>query len=167
VAKVLCVLYDDPVDGYPPKYARDGVPEIAGYHGGQTTPTPQAIDFTPGELLGSVSGELGLRTFVEGRGHELIVTSDKDGPDSAFERELTDAEIVISQPFWPAYLTAERIAKAPNLKLAVTRTSWYGRSVTTNPGEPGADPSLTSYLRAVPITGWNFLVTGRSVPSSG
>jgi formate dehydrogenase len=27
---------------------------------------------------------------------------------------------VISQPFWPAYLTAERIAKAPKLKLAVT-----------------------------------------------
>ena len=91
-----------------------------GYHGGQTTPTPQAIDFTPGELLGSVSGELGLRSFIEGRGHTLIVTSDKEGPDSAFERELPDAEIVISQPFWPAYLTAERIAKAPNLKLAVT-----------------------------------------------
>ena len=27
---------------------------------------------------------------------------------------------MISQPFWPAYLTAERIAKAPNLKLAMT-----------------------------------------------
>jgi formate dehydrogenase len=37
-----------------------------------------------------------------------------------FERELVDADIVISQPFWPAYLTAERIAKAPKLKLAVT-----------------------------------------------
>ena len=48
------------------------------------------------------------------------MTSDKDGPDSVFERELPDAEIVISQPFWPAYLTAERIAKAPNLKLAMT-----------------------------------------------
>ena len=120
MAKVLCVLYDDPVDGYPPRYARDGIPEIAGYYGGQTTPTPEAIDFTPGELLGSVSGELGLRSFVEGRGHELTVTPDKDGPDSAFERELPDAEVVISQPFWPAYLTEERIAKAPNLKLAVT-----------------------------------------------
>ena len=37
-----------------------------------------------------------------------------------FERELVDADIVISQPFWPAYLTAERIAKAPKLKLAIT-----------------------------------------------
>ena len=50
----------------------------------------------------------------------MVVTSDKDGEDSVFERELSDADIVISQPFWPAYLTAERIAKADNLKLAVT-----------------------------------------------
>jgi formate dehydrogenase len=120
MANILCVLYDDPETGYPPEYARDGIPTIEGYYGGQTTPTPEAIDFTPGELLGSVSGELGLRSFVEERGHELIVTADKDGPDSVFERELPSAEIVISQPFWPAYLTAERIAKAPDLKLAVT-----------------------------------------------
>ncbi|MGO9248342.1 MAG: NAD-dependent formate dehydrogenase, partial [Solirubrobacteraceae bacterium] len=70
--------------------------------------------------VGCVSGELGLREFLEGAGHELVVTSDKDGPDSVFERELPDAEIVISQPFWPAYLTTERIAKAPKLKLALT-----------------------------------------------
>jgi formate dehydrogenase len=120
MAKVLCVLYDDPVDGYPPAYARDDVPKIEGYHDGQSAPTPRAIDFTPGELLGSVSGELGLRSFLEGLGHELVVTSDKEGPDSVFERELPDAEVVISQPFWPAYLTAERIAKAPKLKLALT-----------------------------------------------
>jgi formate dehydrogenase len=49
-----------------------------------------------------------------------VVTSDKDGADSTFERELPEAEVVISQPFWPAYLTAERIAKAPDLKLAIT-----------------------------------------------
>ncbi|HTS73050.1 MAG TPA: NAD-dependent formate dehydrogenase [Gaiellaceae bacterium] len=120
MATILCVLYDDPVDGYPPAYARDDIPKIERYYDGQTTPTPEGIDFTPGELLGSVSGELGLRKFLEDGGHRLIVTSDKDGPDSAFEQELPDAEIVISQPFWPAYLTAERFAKAPNLKLAVT-----------------------------------------------
>jgi formate dehydrogenase len=67
-----------------------------------------------------VSGELGLRTFLEAEGHELIVASDKEGPDSVFEKELPDADVVISQPFWPAYLTAERIAKAPRLKLALT-----------------------------------------------
>jgi formate dehydrogenase len=120
VATVLCVLYDDPVDGYPQSYARDDLPRIERYPGGQTTPTPERLDFTPGELLGSVSGALGLKTFLEERGHRLIVTSDKDGPDSEFERMLPEADIVISQPFWPAYLTAERIAKAPNLKLAVT-----------------------------------------------
>jgi formate dehydrogenase len=120
MANVLCVLYDDPVAGYPPAYARDAVPVIAGYPDGQTTPSPSGVDFRPGELLGSVSGELGLRPFLEAAGHKLVVTSDKEGPDSAFERELVDADIVISQPFWPAYLTAERIAKAPRLKLAIT-----------------------------------------------
>src|SRR6186713_944264 len=120
MAKVLCVLYDDPVDGYPDSYARDAIPTIERYYDGQTTPSPEGIDFRPGELLGSVSGALGLRPFLEERGHTFVVTSDKDGPDSVFERELPDAEIVISQPFWPAYLTAERIAKARELKLAVT-----------------------------------------------
>jgi formate dehydrogenase len=120
MAKVLCVLYDDPVDGYPEEYARDGIPEIQRYPDGQTTPTPGAIAFTPGELLGSVSGGLGLRTYLEGAGHELVVTADKDGPDCEFERHLPDSEVVISQPFWPAYLTAERIAMAPDLKLAIT-----------------------------------------------
>jgi formate dehydrogenase len=120
MAKCVMVLYPDPVDGYPPKYARDSIPEIHNYPGGATLPTPSKIDFTPGELLGSVSGALGLRKFFEEGGHELVVTSDKDGPDSEFERELPDADIVISQPFWPAYLSKERIAKAPNLKLALT-----------------------------------------------
>jgi formate dehydrogenase len=120
VAKVLCVLYDDPVDGYPATYPRDDIPRIERYPGGQATPTPQAIDFTPGELLGSVSGELGLRRFLEERGHTLVVTSDKDGPDSVFERELPDADVVISQPFWPAYLTAERFSRASRLKLVIT-----------------------------------------------
>jgi formate dehydrogenase len=120
MAKVLCVLYDDPIDGYPPEYARDGLPKLGSYPGGQTLPSPSAVDFAPGTLLGCVSGELGLRGYLEGLGHELVVTSDKEGPDSEFDRHLADAEIVISQPFWPAYLTSERIAKAANLKLAVT-----------------------------------------------
>jgi formate dehydrogenase len=120
VAKILCVLYDDPVDGFPKSYARDGIPTLDGYPDGQTLPTPGAIDFRPGELLGSVSGELGLRAFLAGLGHSLVVTADKDGADSVFERELPGADIVISQPFWPAYLTADRIAKAPKLKLAIT-----------------------------------------------
>ena len=120
MAKIICVLYEDPVGGYPTTYPRDDIPKIERYPDGQTTPTPKTIDFKPGQLLGSVSGELGLRKFLESKGHRLVVTSDKDGPDSVFEKELADAEIVISQPFWPAYLTAERIRKAKQLKLAVT-----------------------------------------------
>ena len=68
MAKVLCVLYDDPVDGYPTTYARDGLPRLERYPDGQSLPTPEAIDFTPGDLLGSVSGELGLRRFLESAG---------------------------------------------------------------------------------------------------
>jgi formate dehydrogenase len=120
MAKILCVLYDDPVDGYPTSYARGGLPQLDRYPDGQTLPTPSDIDFTPGELLGSVSGGLGLRKYLEGLGHEFIVTSDKEGADSEFERHLPDAEVVISQPFWPAYMTAERFDKAKNLKLVIT-----------------------------------------------
>lgn len=120
-AKVVAVLYDDPVAGFPPKYARDDIPYISGYPDGQTAPTPVSKpDFQPGALLGSVSGELGLRKFLEDRGHEFVVTSSKDGPDSELEKHLHDAEVVISQPFWPAYMTAERIAKSPKLKMCLT-----------------------------------------------
>jgi len=98
----------------------DDLPQPERYPDGQTLPTPKAIDFKPGTLLGSVSGELGLRKYLEANGHQLIVTSSKDGADSVLDRELHDAEIVISQPFWPAYMTAERIAKARKLKMIVT-----------------------------------------------
>ena len=120
MAKIVCVLYDDPIGGYPKSYARDDCPQPAVYPDGQSLPTPKAIDFKPGALLGSVSGELGLRKYLESNGHQLVVTSSKDGADSVLDRELPDAEIVISQPFWPAYMTAERIAKARKLKLIVT-----------------------------------------------
>ncbi|TCL73013.1 NAD-dependent formate dehydrogenase [Rhizobium sp. BK251] len=121
MAKILCVLYPDPKTGYPPKYARDDIPVISVYPNGQTVPSPRGeLGFKPGELIGCVSGELGLRPYLEAHGHELIVTSDKEDANSEFDRHLPDADVVISQPFWPAYLTAERIAKARKLKLALT-----------------------------------------------
>ena len=85
-----------------------------------TLPTPKSIDFIPGELLGCVSGELGLRKFLEDRGHTLVVTSDKDGENSEADKELVDADVVISQPFWPYYLTRKLMEKAPKLKMAIT-----------------------------------------------
>jgi hypothetical protein len=40
MAKVLCVLYPDPVDGYPTTYPRDGLPKLDRYPDGQTLPSP-------------------------------------------------------------------------------------------------------------------------------
>ncbi|OAL37220.1 formate dehydrogenase [Fonsecaea nubica] len=71
-------------------------------------------------LLGTTENELGLRKWLENQGHTLVTTSDKEGPNSVFERELPDAEILITTPFHPAYLNADRLEKAKKLKLAVT-----------------------------------------------
>ncbi|KAI5854957.1 D-isomer specific 2-hydroxyacid dehydrogenase [Tricharina praecox] len=71
-------------------------------------------------LLGTTENELGIRKWLEDQGHTLVTTSDKDSENSVFDRELVDAEIIITTPFHPGYLTAERLAKAKNLKLAVT-----------------------------------------------
>lgn len=65
IKKIVCALYPDPKSGYPPKYARDSIPVIKGYANGQTAPTPKGLDFKPGELLGCVSGALGLKPFCE------------------------------------------------------------------------------------------------------
>src|SRR5919106_3712640 len=97
MAKVVGVLCDDPIAGYPAARGRDD---------------PSRIDCG--------ADAHALRKYLEGNGHQLVVASDKDGPGSVFERELVYADIVISGPFWSAFLTAERIAKAPKLKLAIT-----------------------------------------------
>ena len=114
------MLYEDPTEGHPLVYARDGIPRVELYPDGQTIPSPAAVDFRSGELLGDVTGALGLKSFLEARGHTLIVTADRDGPDSVLDRELPEADIVISQACWPACLTAERIARASKLKLVIT-----------------------------------------------
>jgi formate dehydrogenase len=120
LANILCVLYEDPAGGRPLASARDAIPDTELYPDGQTLPSPSAIAFRPGELLGDLSGALGLRSFLAARGDTLIATSDENGPNSVFERALPEADIVISQPCWPARLTAERIAKAGKLKLVIT-----------------------------------------------
>jgi|TARA_B110000438_G_scaffold219589_1_gene212540 formate dehydrogenase len=104
----------------PKSYALDNLPKIDKYPDGMTLPSPNGRDFNEGELLGCVSGELGLRKFLESNGHQLIVTSDKDGDGCTADKELVDADIVISQPFFPYYLTREKMESAPNLKMAIT-----------------------------------------------
>ncbi|KAA1474752.1 NAD-dependent formate dehydrogenase [Dentipellis sp. KUC8613] len=71
-------------------------------------------------LLGTVENELGLRQYLESQGHEYIVTSSKEGPDSDFQKHIGDTDILITTPFHPGYLTADLFAKAKNLKLCVT-----------------------------------------------
>ena len=69
------------------------------------------------ELLGCAENALGLRPMLEGRGHQLVATSET-GP--ALDALLADAEVVIATPFWPAYITKERLERAPKLKLLLT-----------------------------------------------
>ena len=118
--KILCVLYDDPKNGMPKAYPLSDLPKLEKYPDGMTLPSPKGRDFTPGQLLGCVSGELGLRKFLESNGHEFIVTNSKAGDGCEADKHIVDADIVISQPFFPYYLTKERIAKAKNLKMAIT-----------------------------------------------
>ena len=122
MAKVLCVLYDDPVDGLPevlrarrPAEASSAIPTA------RPRPTPKAIDFKPGELAGQRLRRAGpAQVPGEPRATRWSSPPTRTARTRRFDQELPDAEIVISQPFWPAYLTAERIAKAPKLKLAIT-----------------------------------------------
>lgn len=71
-------------------------------------------------LLGTVENKLGMEQWAKDNGHELIVTDDKEGDSSVFQREIHDTEILVTTPFHPGYLTAELFEKAKKLKLAVT-----------------------------------------------
>jgi len=79
-------------------------------------PGGPAAKETP-ELLGCVENALGLRSLLESRGHELIATSDTG---AELDRLLPETDVLIATPFWPAYITRERIARAPKLRLLLT-----------------------------------------------
>ena len=121
MAKVLCVLYDDPVDGYPQDLCPRRHPQDRPLSRRPDRARRRAPSTSSRASCSAASpASSGLRKFLEKAGHTLVVTSDKDGPNSVFEKELPDAEIVISQPFWPAYMTKERFDKAKKLKLVIT-----------------------------------------------
>ncbi|GMI68406.1 formate dehydrogenase [Hibiscus trionum] len=71
-------------------------------------------------FVGCVEGALGLRQWLESQGHQYIVTDDKDGLDCELDKHIPDLHVLISTPFHPAYVTAERIKKAKNLQLLLT-----------------------------------------------
>ncbi|ODV89800.1 hypothetical protein CANCADRAFT_144271 [Tortispora caseinolytica NRRL Y-17796] len=72
------------------------------------------------KLLGTIENELGLRGWLEEQGHTLVTTDSKEGDDSVLDKEIVDADVVITTPFHPGYITRERIAKAKNLKICIT-----------------------------------------------
>lgn len=69
------------------------------------------------DVLASTERGLDLGGHLAERGHELVTTSDTGDELDAL---LTDAEVVITTPFWPLYLGRERIEKAENLTLVIT-----------------------------------------------
>ncbi|PIA62018.1 hypothetical protein AQUCO_00200184v1 [Aquilegia coerulea] len=71
-------------------------------------------------FVGCAEGALGIRDWLESQGHQYIVTDDKDSPNSELEKHIPDLHVLISTPFHPAYVTAERIKKAKNLQLLLT-----------------------------------------------
>jgi formate dehydrogenase len=79
-------------------------------------PGGPAAKETP-ELLGCVENALGVRPLVESRGHELVATSET-GP--GLDKLLPGTHVLIATPFWPAYITRERMAQMPDLKLLLT-----------------------------------------------
>ncbi|KAL6069455.1 formate dehydrogenase (NAD+) [Balamuthia mandrillaris] len=68
-------------------------------------------------LLGCAENGLGLREMLQSQGHEYKVLTDKE---QALDKELPTTDVLITTPFHPAYVTKERIAKGPNLKMVVT-----------------------------------------------
>ncbi|MCI4373842.1 MAG: NAD-dependent formate dehydrogenase, partial [Thermoplasmata archaeon] len=69
------------------------------------------------EILGASENALGLRTFLESGGHELVALIDKE---KQLDQHLPTTDVLITTPFWPAYVTKERIAKAKKLRLILT-----------------------------------------------
>ncbi|XP_047313362.1 formate dehydrogenase, mitochondrial [Impatiens glandulifera] len=71
-------------------------------------------------FLGCAENALGISKWLESQGHQYIVTDDKEGPNSELEKHISDMHVLITTPFHPAYVTAERIKRAKNLKLVLT-----------------------------------------------
>ncbi|TFY62361.1 hypothetical protein EVJ58_g3902, partial [Rhodofomes roseus] len=71
-------------------------------------------------LLGTTENQLGIRGWLESQGHEYIVSESKEGPNSDLAKHIVDAEVVITTPFHPGYLTRDLLNTAKNLKLCLT-----------------------------------------------
>ncbi|MEK4860477.1 NAD-dependent formate dehydrogenase [Staphylococcus sp. FSL W8-0774] len=77
---------------------------------------PEYVEGEENQILNTKKA-IGLKPFLEEKGHELVILTDGEAD---LDKHLADMDIVISAPFYPAYMTKERLEKAPNLKLAIT-----------------------------------------------
>jgi formate dehydrogenase len=90
-----------------------------------------------------------------GFGNALVGTS------SALQyREQNGAggEIVISQPFWPAYLTAARIAQAPHFKLAITAGIGSDHVDLQAASEKGITVAEVTYSNSISVSEHVFML---------
>ena len=134
--KILCVLYDDPKGGMPKSYPIKDLPKLEKYPDGMTLPSPKGRDFNPGELLGCVSGELGLRKFLESNGHELVVTNSKDGDG------------------------CEASHPSPSLLLVTTNSCPLLSKNFLNPNSPDTHPNNSPGLKSLPFGEGNVIPSG-------
>lgn len=76
---------------------------------------PSSKEVNENQLLSTMHA-LGLKTFLDDKEHELVILEKEED----IEKHLSDMDVVISSPFYPIYVSKERMEKAPNLKLAIT-----------------------------------------------
>ncbi|MFP5070980.1 NAD-dependent formate dehydrogenase [Pseudonocardia nantongensis] len=69
------------------------------------------------DVAASTARGLDLGDWLSTQGHEFVATSDTG---DELDKQLADAEIVVTTPFWPLYLGRERIENARQLKLVIT-----------------------------------------------
>jgi hypothetical protein len=74
-------------------------PHALSFRGKESTNENDFAQLQQPELLGTTENELGLRKWLEDQGHTLVTTSDKEGENSTFDKELVDAEIIITTPY--------------------------------------------------------------------
>ncbi|MET7638678.1 NAD-dependent formate dehydrogenase [Streptomyces sp. NPDC005438] len=78
---------------------------------------PDSRDEECDDVPAAVGNALGLRPFLENAGHTLVSTSDTG---EELDRELADADVLITTPFWPLYLDEQRVKHARRLRLVIT-----------------------------------------------
>lgn len=66
------------------------------------------------KIPGCLENELGLRRFLEDRGHTYVVTDDKEGENSQFEKELADADVVRPSLWHGCHFTGSLMVSMPH-----------------------------------------------------